>query len=278
MNCFKCGTVNVNGAKFCSVCGCSLDGNVNPGGTFSSNLNYPNGNGMPSNVGQINPTLNLGVSNFLKMFGSLFLKPVTTLEKNKELFSVFKNSFLGVLLVSFIATIGTLFTTMMNAVIVKSVSFLGKSSTSFEWGNLSDLNYIQIILKNFFLYFAVIFGIGLIFYLASLVVKKPGNFSKFLGISVISLSPILLSVSFLSPIGTQIFSYLGTLVALAGGVFSLLLLYEGMNQELNLQGNGKFYCNLVCFSMVASSFYYLYISIFLSSVTSNIQNVLDFLK
>ena len=69
---------------------------------------------------------------------------------------------------------------------------LNDYETTWVWSNLKNVQYLEIILKSFLIYLGVIFVITVIYYLASLVAKKEVSFPKLLGISTLSLIPLLI--------------------------------------------------------------------------------------
>ena len=88
--------------------------------------------------------------------------------------------------------------------------------------------------------------------------------------------PLYISALILAPILNLIWTPLGMVVTVMGGVYSLLMIYETMNDEVALEGNVKYYFNLVCLSILLTSVYYVYIEFMLSPITDELGGILDY--
>jgi len=207
---------------------------------------------------------------------SIILKPFTAFKEELNKFNTFKNSTMISLIVSGIATVINLLTSMWNAIHSKSFDWTsGGYSTSWNWDKLGDLNYIQIIGKNFLIYAGAILVVAGIYYLASLIAKKQTKFPRLLGISALSVTPLLISYLVLSPLLTLIYAPLGIFITIAGAVYTIVLIYEGMNSELQLEGNIKYYINLICLTILGVALYYVYINLMVSSITDGLGDLMD---
>ena len=207
---------------------------------------------------------------------SVILKPFTAFKEELKKFDVFKNSMIMSLIVSGVSTLINLITTMLNAIIVKSYSWSsGKYTTTLVWENLKDLNYVEIIFKNFLIYLGVIFAIAVVYYLASLVVKKQTNFARLLGISSLVVTPVLICSLLLAPILSLIWAELAMPVIIIGLIYTIILLYENMNNEILLEGNVKYYFNLVCLSILAVVIYFLYMKLVIGPATDGLEEIFD---
>lgn len=228
------------------------------------------------NINNVQGNTKISFMGYFILMLAVILKPFTTFKEELNKFSSFKNSTILSLMVSGIATIINLFTTMWNAVRVKDYGWLSTdTSTKWVWSNLKELKYIEIIGKNFLIYLGIILAIAAVYYIASLIIKKQPNFSRLLGISVLSVVPMLICSLILSPLLGMIWIKLSMPITIIGAVYSILLIYEGMNNEVLVDGNTKYYFNLICMSILGIGLYYLYTKMFVSSVSSELNNILD---
>ena len=239
-----------------------------------------NNNSMSSNI-KIAPNdgKNIKVSfmGYFFIILAVLLKPFTSLKEELNKFEGFKNSAILSLIISGSATIINLLTTMFNAVRVKSFSWTtGKVETTWVWENLKNLKYVEIIGKNFLIYLGVMVAIAAVYYLASLIVKKQVKFSRLLAISALSTTPLMISMLVLSPILSIIYADLGILIIIIGLVYTLVMLYDGINSELALKGNVRYYLNLICLSLLGIVGYYLMIKLVMNSITGGLGNIMDF--
>lgn len=298
MNCPNCGTSNNVGSKFCIRCGQSLEGIQSfteqsvqtvemPFQEVSSqsinNTPVQGVDNLQSNIVSQQP-MNTNIASEVKVsfMGYFFiilaviLKPFTAFKEELNKFNSFKNSAIMSLIVSGAATLINLITTMLNAVMVKSYSWLsGSYKTTWTWENLKEIKYLEVVGKNVLIYLGVIVAIAVIYYIASLIVKKRTNFSRLIGISAIAVAPMLVCSLVLSPLLSLIWAELAMPITLIGAVYTIVLVYEGMNNEVLVEGNVKYYFNLVCLSILGIAAYYLYMKLFMSSISGGLEDIFD---
>lgn len=292
MNCPNCGAFNNQGSKFCIKCGQNISyeqsqnvvsqeipiQNMNNGtnqNSFQTNVNSIQNQSL-NNVTQSNEGFKVSFMSYIFIILAVILKPFTAFKEELNKFETLKNSALLSLIVSGFATIVNLIKTMFNTVRVKDYNWLSSEyTTTWEWKNLEKLDYIEVIGKNFLIYLGIIVAIAVVYYIASLIVKKQTNFSRLLGISALSVVPIFICAFVLSPLISMIYVPLGMAVIVVGAVYTIILLYEGINNEILIEGNAKFYINLICLSVLAIAAYYVCIELFMSSVSSGLGDLLD---
>ena len=235
---------------------------------------------QPVNQNSVNTNTNLGndkmsFTAYLFIILAVVLKPFTAFKEELDKFNTFKNSLLVSLIVSGVATIITLLKTMYSAVRVSSYSWGSGTTKSWVWENLKEINYIKTIGTNFLVYLGIILAIAVVYYLASLIVKKQVNFSKFLGISALSIVPFVICYLVIAPLLSMIYAPLNMVITIIGIVYTIILVYETMNAEIALSGNVKYYFNLICLSILSISAYYLFMKLFSSSVSNGINDILN---
>ena len=108
-----------------------------------------------------------------------------------------------------------------------------------------------------------------------MIVKKQTNFSRLLGIAAIAVAPMLVCSLVLSPLLALIWTKLAMPITLIGAIYTVVLVYEGMNNEVLVEGNAKYYFNLVCLSILGIAAYYLYMKLFMSSISGGLEDIMD---
>lgn len=233
----------------------------------------------PTTNASVNSNTSTSKVSFMEYFFiilAVILKPFTSAKEESNKFNDFKNSAVMSLIVSGVATIVKLITTMLNAVIVKGFDWKsGDYQTTWVWENLKELEYLELIGKNFLIYLGVIAAIAGVYYLASLVFKKQANFSRLLGLSAISITPMLVCSLVLSPLLTLIWSKLTIPVILIGFVYTVIMIYEGMNKEIPLEGDFKYYFNLICLSVLGFLAYYLLMKSLMTSISGGLDDLMN---
>lgn len=223
---------------------------------------------MSNDQAIVNPTPSTNASslNFIMYYIiGVLLKPFKSFNEEENKLNNTKNSVILTLIVTILMTLASLIQTIIYTVRVSSFSFSTGTTKSWDFSRLKDINYVQVIGKNFLIYACVILAITIVFYIGSLVIKKQLNFIKTLGISATSIIPIVVSM-IISPILGAIWTPLGVLFTIAGAIYSILILFELMNKELQLEGDVKIYFNLVCFSILTIALYYTYMKLLMGAI------------
>ncbi len=292
MICQNCRTNNNEGNKFCVKCGNPLTNN-NPinNKQMNNNLNNINNQNMvnnnmnnnmvnnnvnmrqPMNQNKNNGNNEIKVSfgDYFKIIIAFLTKPFNALKNENNKFSNFKNSFILSIIVSILFTIISFIKTIISTVRVTTGGLFSEPETEWVWENLENLNFIKVIGTDLLIIIGIIFAIACVYYIAGLVVKKQPNFSKLLGLSTVSVVPMFICAMLLSPIFGLIHVHLGVIVTIIGGIYTLILVYENMNSEINLEGNIKYYFNLICLSILMSTGYFVYMKF----ITSTIKDAFD---
>lgn len=234
MNCSKCGTENVKDSKFCTKCGASLTGEKEKNELVEK-----------VKVGAVK-TKNVCLEN-LKLIMNFILRPATSLKNEINNLDNFKNSGILALIIAIISALISLITTMINVVVVKEFDWTEGYKTVWEWENLKNINYISSIFKSLISILLVIAVIAGIYYIASLIIKKEVKFPRLIGIISLSITPVLLATLVISPIISLISAEIAIVSTLAGSIYTVLIFHESINNEFKLEGNAKYYFNLICY-------------------------------
>lgn len=240
MKCEKCGTEVKKGEKFCSKCGEKIE--------ITEEVK------TKDNFGDI-------FVNVFKYILKVLMKPIDAIHEYKDsmsnpVFALIIGAFLSLVMV-----ISNIIVKIFDVVIVKQYTFGKGYETTWEFSRIGNLNFLELIFKNFFIYAFIIIVIAGVFYLSSLVIKKEINFFKSLTISATSMVPFVLCTFILMPILTLIWSHFAVL-SLFGAVYSVSLLLGIYNEELKLQGNIKVYYYSVNVSILVLILYIVAVSLF----------------
>ena len=298
MICPKCGTNNNDGSSFCIRCGANLIENnmtPQPNNNIQNNeyleqpINQPMNNQTvqpqmnPLSYQQpkinqvqqpINSVNNTQLDYFNYMFNA-FLKPVECFKKEENKFNDTKTSIIFSSIIAVIIMIINLIKTMISAILTKSFDYTTfKTKTTIDFSKLKDLNYLDLIGKQLLIYAGIILVIALVYYLASLVIKKQTSFTKMLAISATSVMPFVILGMVISPILGKIWTPLSIISLVIGVVYSLLIFITLINKDITFDNEDKkIYFNLVCLSILGSALYYVYIKLLISS---KVSDLLDF--
>lgn len=205
--------------------------------------------------------------NYLMYLVAVFLKPNQAYKEEENNLSDTKNAFILTLIVSVVMTILGFIRTVISTVRVAQYDFAGGGySYSWQWDNLNNIKFLQLIGKTFFIDLCIILAIAGAFYLGSLVIKKQINFIKSLSISASAMVPVVVGAMFLAPIASLIWDPLSFVFGVVGLVYSFLIFYELMNDYLQLNGDKKIWFNLSCISVLLIVVYYFLIKTLTSSI------------
>ncbi len=232
MVCKKCKKENDEQAKFCANCGSPL---------------------------KENDKFNL--LDYLKTMAESIIKP-SKFFKDKTI--DLKKSFIYALILSVIATIITIIEAMYDAVVVKSVSWFNEVKTEIHLNNLLDEKFIVLGIKAFVIFLGIILLLALIYYLASLVIKKEIPYPKMIAYATCSIAPIYLAILVLKPILGIISPILGTFIVIVALIYTVIILIENIN--VGLKEDKKIYFHLACLSIFTIIMYYGYFHILIDNL------------
>lgn len=275
MVCPKCNSNNMDGSTFCIKCGANLKEielvNIEPNTVNQVNSNVSQPQGGQVNVVESKQSNNVDKSSlgYVSYIIGVLLKPVQNFRNNESKLNNPKTSFVFALLVSLAMTIINLVTTMIN---VAKPYYKGYD---WDFDSLKDLDYLELIGKNFLIYLGVILAITIVFYIGSLIVKKNMSFIKSLAIATTSVIPAVICSMVLSPLGGMVWDKLSIVLTFLGFVYSIVILYELVNSELSLEGDVGVYYNASCFLLLAVAAYYVYVELFTVSSLGGLDGLLD---
>ena len=269
MKCIKCGHINNDNDIYCSVCGNILSDNT----IRSSNSNINISEILTNNNSKYDSIKNNLVDESLINKKTTKKDTEVTYDPNKKT-NIFKllikpiteinyinqnKNFLLIIITIISLTISNLINTMVNNIWKINVDlYTGKIIREFNIKNLSNLNYVDLLLKDLFIYAGILLGIIIIYYFASLIVNKRIGFKKISNIVCYSIYPFIIGVFIITPFLSLLFYDLKIVLNIIFIIYSLSILTININKELNINNNINLYLNAVCLSLTFILTYYVY--------------------
>ena len=264
MFCSKCGTENTKTSKFCIECGNLMKETLGRSKKINENISQKDSKKMT-------------VVSYFKIMMELFLKPSTTLSESINKFKEPKNAFAFAGIISGILTVINLFNSMINVLIVKSYSWtLNKTTTTWVWSNLKELNYFKLIGREFLIYSIILLAIAGIYYLTGLVIKKESNYNKLLAVGAMAAALYIGISSVLAPILMKIYAPIGFVISVVGVIYALFILITGMDRELALEDNDKrIFVHVTCLSLMFILYAYIAVNFLVVASINNFGNLFN---
>lgn len=202
----------------------------------------------------------------LKNLKDYLLKPLDSV-KEKSTEDLKQVGITGGILVILMMLVN-LIMTMIGSLKSTSIDFwTGKTTTTFSFSNLGDLNYLSLIFKNLFIYALVILAIAGIFYIGSLIIKKEIKFTKLLSITYIATVPFFIGTTVLATILNLIYDQLAIIVSVISSIYAICVFAYLVNDEVKLNGITRIYYNAACFSIIIIAVYFILIKIIESALS-----------
>lgn len=264
MQCPNCHTENSDTSRFCIRCGLPFTSNATPNNQSSaptSQAPATNANMTEQYVAQNQATsapapaagptpVSVKAPNFLALIIAIFIKPITTLKEELPKFASFKNSGIMAIITTAIATIFSLITTIFSTVYYKHCSlFSGECEVEWEWDNLENIEWFELIIKQFFGFLVVMVVLAAIFFAASRIFKQTQtNFPRTMAVVALAFLPI--TISFLAPTLSLIHATVGMIISTFSIIYGLCIFYEGMSLETKLENDKKIYYLLTSVALI----------------------------
>lgn len=174
--------------------------------------------------------------------------------------------FLAIFVVVIYAIINLL-TTMVGAIVVKTISFTRGVETKVDWGNLNNVDYLKTIGQGL-LYGAIgLLIITAVIYLVALVMKKTTNFAKILSIIASGIIPMVVA-GLIGTIVSTVSSEIGTFISAAGLFYSGAIMISSVNKETAFEGDKKIYFHTISLLVILIVTYLILVNILKSSLLS----------
>lgn len=250
MKCVNCGSLIEENSKECSECGTKIE------------------ESKKEIIRRFIPKNDFDFKNIFfgcfKFILGVFLKPVSYLKLNINDYSDIRKTGILVLFVSFLQMILNLFSRMVSIIFMREIDvFTGVSKLTVSFGRLKNLNYFDLIFKNFFGFIIVTFAIAGIYYFVSLIMKKTTDYFKLVAITTVSFIPLILASTILSLIISYIYVPASLFLVVGGFIYSLFTFINGINNEINFDdSNFLIYFHSICLTIVFIISYYIFGSSF----------------
>lgn len=258
MKCNKCGNVNAAGVNFCVSCGNKLEA---PKGKATKVATKENAN--------------INVMDYFQLIVSAIVKPGNFIKEKVSKLANIKDSAIIAAAIGFIITVISLLKTMITTVFYKNI-FSG--SISFDIERLGSIPYFKTIFLGLLINIGISFVIAGIYYVAGLILKKTPNYSKMVGTVAIGLIPYFVVSTVIAPIFGLIHFNLQIIIAIAGLMYSLAIIYEGLNEELKLEDDKKIYVNAACMTILLVCIYLIGYNMIMSAVSSSLSSSFNIFK
>lgn len=271
MNCPNCGVFNDEGMAFCGNCGNKLKED-NPIGE-ENNMSEQ----IDSQKNEYNQSFHSVSSfNYLTYAIGTLIKPFDTFKKNEENLKELKNSFILTAIIAGVMMIVNLIKSMISAVFVKNFDFSTfKYETELDLSRLKELDYLELIGKNLLIYIAIILGIAVVYYLASLVAKKSPSFIKLVSASATSFIPYIVLAMIISPILGKVWDDLAVISMIIGTIYSIIIFVYLVNEEIEFSNKDNgIYFHLACISILLIIAYYMGTEFISKGIANNVASSL----
>lgn len=287
MICKICGKENENNSKFCIYCGGSLADNtpvVEPIQNVPVQPVEPTVQPVQEPV-MVPPVANpvqtvspvKKESSFVKDYFSklknYLLKPLDSINEEDDIKTV--GIFGGIFVVLMVVV--NLLMTMISSLKQTSYDFwTGKTTTSFNFENLGDLDYVSLIFKNLLIYAVVILAVAGIFYIGTLIIKKEVKLPKLLNIVFVTVIPYFLGSVVAGSILGLIYSPLATIVNIVAIIYSICIFAYLTNKTVQLDGMKCVLYNSACYATIILITYFVivkFITSTISGITSGIPDI-----
>lgn len=281
MICPNCGKKNTEGSIFCVKCGINLKETTtqNEIKTTEPNQKKEQLNTQSTNQQRIEEVKKTAV-HYFKYAKDVLLNPYKTFKEKETELTETKNALIFSGILAVVMMLITLLTAMITSIFVKELSAKTlKLHTVVKFSNLGDLNYLVLIGRNLLIYAGIIAAIAGVYYIVSLIFKKESKFTKLLSISATSIIPFIALGMVVSPILSLIWTPLSIIAKVGGLVYSILIFMSLIKEELSFETKDleiKFH--LICLTILGTIGYYLYIKLFMVTVNSGLNDLLNIFK
>lgn len=190
--------------------------------------------------------------NYVKFLKNALLTPVKSMDENVKKLESPKNTCLFAGMLAIIMTILNFLRFLFASFWIKEWSFKTfRMVTKFSLAGAKELDYIDLLVKQLFIYLVFVFLIAGVFYLGALIVKKKADFVKFLAITSIAIIPNIVLSMIVGPIVQMIHGSLYSIAMTIGTLSLIFILYETMGKEILLKDKDKnIYFYVVCFAIL----------------------------
>ena len=181
---------------------------------------------------------------------SVFKNPVTGVKRGIAGYSDFNNSWLLPVIAAGTYTVFNLIFAIFRTV-SRPASLFGTKKAGLDFSLLNKFDWFQNTIGNFLIVLATIAAIAGIYYLACLIMKKT-ELNYFRLVTIVSVASFgwILTTTLISPLILDVSVPVARAIGYAGVIFSGLVVYEAMNQELDLKDDKKVIVNIIIITAI----------------------------
>ncbi len=185
------------------------------------------------------------------------MRPISAIKNKINDYSDVKTAGVLVILVSLCRMIINLLRSMISAIFVKQRNFLkGTTSLNVSFEGLKNLDYFNLIVKQFIGFIIVVAVVAGVYYIASCVMKKTVNYFKLVSITTVSFIPMFIA-GFVSTIISYIYAPIGVFIVFASLVYSVVTFIRCINDEISFDNKDVMvYFQTVCLTVLFIITYY----------------------
>ena len=201
-----------------------------------------------------------------KVIKDAALKPMTAFKEHLPKYTDFKNAGILVLIIVAAMTILSTISSVVGIVrteecvencssIFSSKSEKKKMETKWNWDNLENFDWFEVEGKKLIVNILVIAMIsGAYFGMAQIFKAKDANFCRMAAVVALGMVPSTI-LTFIAPVVGMINLTLGGIVGWLGLIYSIAIIFIGLNSEVKVEGDKKVYLNIASIACIALAYY-----------------------
>ncbi len=189
---------------------------------------------------------------YFSIIGKFLGRPISTIQEQINNFTM-KDSAITMGLISIIAVLLNFIVQAINTIKETTIDW-NNGGTTIEWNfeNLKELNYIDILLKNWAYTLIVILVLTIIYYVVALFARRKIKIYPILGLISLSILPTVVTTFVLFPIIGEFSPLIAIIILIIGFVYSNLILILGTNEIVGFEKlDSKIYYQLVCAILIS---------------------------
>ncbi len=189
---------------------------------------------------------------YFSIIGKFLGRPISTIQEQINNFTM-KDSAITMGLISIIAVLLNFIVQAINTIKETTIDW-NNGGTTIEWNfeNLKELNYIDILLKNWAYILIVILVLTIIYYVVALFARRKIKIYPILGLISLSILPTVVTTFVLFPIIGEFSPLIAIIILIIGFVYSNLILILGTNEIVGFEKlDSKIYYQLVCAILIS---------------------------
>jgi hypothetical protein len=200
-----------------------------------------------------------------KVIKDAALKPMTAFKEHLPKYTDFKNAGILVLIIvvamTILSTISSVVKVVRTEECIENCSMFSSKSekkkveTKWNWDNLENYDWFETEGKGLIVNILVIAMIsGAYFGMAQVFKAKDANFCRMAVVVALGMVPSAV-LTFIAPVVGMINLTLGGIVGWLGIIYSIAIIFIGLNSEVKVEGDKKVYLNIASIACIALAYY-----------------------